>query len=76
MCQVKDVSVLLDAKGKGRVIEVRLSTGEVAAFTFSEAPRPGGPSGLFGTRERLEPLDPSTYDERLFGSVSGRGGVS
>lgn len=76
MCQVESVSVVADLRGSARLIEVKLDTGEVVAFTFSVASLKAGPSGLFGRRVQLEPLAPSMYDEFLFGSASKNGGAS
>jgi len=76
MCQIKDVTVLVDVRGKPRVVEVKLSTGEEVAFTFTVASGVVGRSGWFGSRVRLERLDPLTYDDSLFGSVNENGGAS
>jgi len=76
MCQIVSTFVKLDHRGTPRVIEVKLDSGEVVAYSFPGRKAKDGQSGLFGFQVQLEPLDPLTYDEHLFGSASGNGGAS
>lgn len=76
MCQIVSTVVKADKRGVPKIIEVKLDTGEVVAYTFPVIKTGVGSSGLFGSTVHLVPLDPLTYDECLFGSASTNGGAS
>lgn len=76
MCQILITVVKVDKRGTPKLIEVKLDTGEVVAFTFPDRLSVVGPLGLFGGMVVLDRLDPLIYDELLFGSVKPSGSVS